>query len=570
MSDTEDIVVIESYPCAPPDVIEAPEYERGAHGTRTSLPRTDQRMDYQMQLLLLEQQNKKRLLMARQEQDDLLRGSSAPLSPPTINKNTARGVHEPPVATFPPPPPSQTSSERRVTPCPPGAASPRVSKKTVPPEEHIGLSQGTPLPSRVLEDRSGEEDTADSNKDDPSLLAPPPECEPFWPSVPPPQFQACSPLPPKGFPGPLPPPPPPGVSYRMPQRVSCYPPPPPPPMPFHHPVMNPCILPPGFKMGKKKAKSFGARHLLPVRLSTYSARKNHEAVHYRVGAKRHGKVRDRYDSDMGSVASWNDSDSEASDSEFDSSDRVVKISSYRALLRYGDDSRDITVRLEPFGRNVYVTSHPAAVVDFKKFLPFLKHANLDCWYIYPTAHWFKRASVLEEAGCEITSLVPVDRATPAALDCPTIVVTAALTSSLEDEIGECDVDPDTSECDMRAHRTLPPHKSLKSARNELAYYSIVSTFEDKIDPYGVSPMIAQLSRDTTIFKVVKMGSREAAASQAFWNAGAKGWSTVFTCAVKEDAELVKIKDHEFVRAEQCSEVVGSGGSKQGQKEKVFY
>jgi len=178
--------------------------------------------------------------------------------------------------------------------------------------------------------------------------------------------------------------------------------------------------------------------------------------------------------------------------------------------------------------------------------------------------------VLEEAGCEITSLVPADRVTPAALDFPILAVTAALTSGLEDEIGECDVDPDTSECDMRAHRTLPPHKSLTSAKNELAYYSIVSTFEDKIDPYGGSPLMVQLSRDTTIFKVMKMGSREAAASQAFWNAGAKGWSTVFTCAVKEDAELVKIKDHEFVRVEQCSEAVGLGRSKQGQKEKVFY
>ena len=37
-----------------------------------------------------------------------------------------------------------------------------------------------------------------------------------------------------------------------------------------------------------------------------------------------------------------------------------------------------------------------------------------------------------------------------------------------------------------------------------------------------------------------------------------------------DAELAKIKDHEFVRVEQCSEIVTSAAWKQGQTEKVFY
>lgn len=90
-------------------------------------------------------------------------------------------------------------------------------------------------------------------------------------------------------------------------------------------------------------------------------------------------------------------------------------------------------------------------------------------------------------------------------------------------------------------------------------------------PYVGPPTTGTLlPRDTPLFKVVRTGSREAAAAQAFLDAGAKGWSTVFTCVVKEGAELSKMRDEDFVRVEQCWEVVGKGEGKHSGNEKVFY
>ena len=55
---------------------------------------------------------------------------------------------------------------------------------------------------------------------------------------------------------------------------------------------------------------------------------------------------------------------------------------------------------------------------------------------------------------------------------------------------------------------------------------------------------------TPIYKVVKSGSRDAAATQAFYDAGANGWSTLFTCAVRSDVDWAIAAEEGFRRVDE--------------------
>lgn len=55
----------------------------------------------------------------------------------------------------------------------------------------------------------------------------------------------------------------------------------------------------------------------------------------------------------------------------------------------------------------------------------------------------------------------------------------------------------------------------------MMYLSVVQTFQENYSRGIGCP----------VYKVVRTGSRRAAAAQAFFDAGAHGWSTVFVCAL---------------------------------------
>ena len=64
-----------------------------------------------------------------------------------------------------------------------------------------------------------------------------------------------------------------------------------------------------------------------------------------------------------------------------------------------------------------------------------------------------------------------------------------------------------------------------------------------------------------IYRVVRSGSRQAAASQAFYTAGGSGWSTVFTCVVadKVEAEGIPPAAKLFQRVKSLGELIEDSG-----------
>lgn len=259
--------------------------------------------------------------------------------------------------------------------------------------------------------------------------------------------------------------------------------------------------------------------------------------------------------------------------------RLPYVSSHHELFASEDSQsgsqsqQDRCVYLVPYSREAYITTHPATQYDFTQWLPLLALGATETWYRFSTA---KDKIVYTNQSLPLLAppnpnLVPLSDPKPVGLRLARIAATAALRPPSPPSV------------------PVKYEDGSKPAQPNLVYLSIQASitgytnrFNDRWDhpdrdlPDRHLPDLADNSLiGQNIYRVIRCGSREEAASRAFYDAGGNRWSTVFTCAVVAGARSlsgrVMVYDAEaYERVSSVEELVEDGVEMKGQKIKVFY
>ncbi|KAL3457944.1 hypothetical protein BJX64DRAFT_267836 [Aspergillus heterothallicus] len=273
------------------------------------------------------------------------------------------------------------------------------------------------------------------------------------------------------------------------------------------------------------------------------------------------------------------------------------ISSYTELFTSPSQTATATLipdriaLLSPFSRPAYITTHPASRADFTHWLPLLALGAPETWYTFSPSEISISTSTSTAPGHfplltpppphhhYHTYLKPLSDPRPVALRMPRITANAPL-------------HPDSP---------LPPTKSSSSSSTkdgpaqppDLIYLTIQSSISGHTtNPRGgrwISPergMLPDLARSagvagTSIYRVVRSGSREEAGAQAFYAAAGNRWATVFTCVVVLNGDgdggsgLLGVDAGGYERVGSLEELVsekdlGVSREGEGRRRRVFY
>ncbi|GES65989.1 hypothetical protein ATEIFO6365_0012038000 [Aspergillus terreus] len=192
------------------------------------------------------------------------------------------------------------------------------------------------------------------------------------------------------------------------------------------------------------------------------------------------------------------------------------ISSHQDLI-CSSPTKDRFVTLVQFINEAYITSHPATPTDFRHWFPLLASARTECWYAFVSDE-----ARPHPADCSLQrppepALRVQSDARPVGLFMPWVATGAALQACLPDVSGHPPlIYLSVQQALMGRPRERPRYGRDLSPMPEMAV---------------VGPTPGQ-----PIYRVVRTGSRDAAAAEAFYHAGANRWSTVFTCVVKDVAD----------------------------------
>jgi hypothetical protein len=240
------------------------------------------------------------------------------------------------------------------------------------------------------------------------------------------------------------------------------------------------------------------------------------------------------------------------------------ITSYNDLFnrKYDDDRYflyDKYVTLFPGNRRAYITNASFTVHDFHKYAWLLAQSE-ERWYTMPTV-----SELAEMKKWGLKELTPMEDPKPAALDTPCIMASEVFTllgdivENVEENIwGDCEtlhpdnpVTPSETLSLSSSASSSPPSEEKRvpfNVRNKWAcpicydkrraldrdigwvYLSVVRTeARGPGSPQG---------NGTGMFMLKRHGNREGAAATAFCDAGTRGWSTVFACAIRSDVQLL--------------------------------
>lgn len=240
-------------------------------------------------------------------------------------------------------------------------------------------------------------------------------------------------------------------------------------------------------------------------------------------------------------------------------------------LDWEDKYDSHVLRLAPFRQDVYVTMHPMTMTDLRQHLWLIKYAVPERWS-YPPRELVDCTLInrVEEAYAMGSRALPPraldylpsvgekvysDRLNPAM---PTMHAAAALLTEVEARlvyVCDCADEPDDKsektekEDDVCSVLTDPPCKNCSEQKEErvkklrkadLVYY-----------------IVMQMETHTNLpaYKLIKTGTREGAASRIFYEAGAKGHSTVFVCAMRSDAEPIRCPDSAYEQIDDIFELI---------------
>ena len=214
-----------------------------------------------------------------------------------------------------------------------------------------------------------------------------------------------------------------------------------------------------------------------------------------------------------------------------------RISSHSDLLpvRYSGETDievDRHVRIVPFKRNVYTVSHGASPADFAQHSWIINYGATDKWYEQPSVAVQKHMEIMHEAGCLPNDFLgAVEQPIPMNLPVPKVWASAALITPTDDDIYDCIAGHSVDAEFAGACHRCTDEKAEALEKCSLVYYLVLSTFQAFDNIYRGTTSATGTGK--TIYKVVKCGRREAAASEAFYAAGVNGWNVVFSCIRRE-------------------------------------
>lgn len=276
------------------------------------------------------------------------------------------------------------------------------------------------------------------------------------------------------------------------------------------------------------------------------------------------------------------------------------------------------VRLPTGGpvRRAALTHHTATPFDLNNYMWLLRHGEPDVWYAHPSYAELKRIRRLEAAGLadEIPALLPSGKTTtttttttprcttttapmrPAPADTVRVHVGAVMGVHQNRPaycwclpLGEGPADAQCPAggaelCDARCRRAVE--------NAFLTYYmvveaprSVMAEDDAAFDAYGSypppppppppsrPPQYAAGSRgEEVVYRLERVGSRDACVARAYHNAALKGWSTVFCCVVRGDVEMGEVRTpglEGFERVGGLAALVADSYGEDG-KVRVFY
>lgn len=260
--------------------------------------------------------------------------------------------------------------------------------------------------------------------------------------------------------------------------------------------------------------------------------------------------------------------------------RLPFVSSHHELFASEDSQsesqfqQDRCVYLGPYDREAYITTHPATHYDFTQWLPLLALGAQETWYKSSTA---KDKIVYTNQSLPLLAapnpnLVPLSDPRPVGLRLARIAATAALRPSssppvpVKYEDGSKPVPPNLVYLSIQASITGNTNRRLNDRWDH----------PDRDVPDRNLPDLADNSlAGQNIYRVIRCGSREEAAAQAFYYAGGNRWSTVFTCAVVAGARslsgrVMVYSAEAYERVSSVEELIEDGVEMKGEKIKVFY
>lgn len=188
------------------------------------------------------------------------------------------------------------------------------------------------------------------------------------------------------------------------------------------------------------------------------------------------------------------------------------------------DSESRLVRIGPFRRDVFVSQHRAYQADFEMLSWILRYGSTDFWYEKPSRPYLKNITGPE-------GLLHIMNARPVSLETPKVWAARALLTPTDDDIFDCSPGHMDNSTVSACHQCTA-EKSDALDNTPLVYYVVFSTCQ------ASEPFIHGAHfNGCQIYKLMKFGSREAAAAEVFYSAGVNGWSTVFSCAMRLDEDF---------------------------------
>ena len=138
------------------------------------------------------------------------------------------------------------------------------------------------------------------------------------------------------------------------------------------------------------------------------------------------------------------------------------------------------------------------------------------------------AAVMSGEGDEIPELEPADSPRPVTLDTPRVSASSALTTPTDDDAYDCSLGHQVDSNYGGTCRQCTEDRSDALDACGLVYYLVLSTFQAN-DPF----VYGSHFNGKPLYKLVKCGSREAAAAEAFYASGVDGWNVAFSCVMRE-------------------------------------
>ncbi|KAL4893148.1 hypothetical protein BDV59DRAFT_202125 [Aspergillus ambiguus] len=227
----------------------------------------------------------------------------------------------------------------------------------------------------------------------------------------------------------------------------------------------------------------------------------------------------------------------------------VNVSSHHDLT-CSSECKDQFVWLSPFRREAYVTAHAATDIDFRQWFPLLCTAATDSWYSFKPADIHSGGGIHALHILSSSSFARQPNARPLGLRIPQVSASAALQPRMSKLAEE---EPSLVYLSVR--------QAINGPRRRGRYYSP--------GPENLPEMAGDVETGQSIYQVVRSGSREEAASQAFYHAGANRWSTIFTCVVKDTGNEPRYPLLEsYMRVRSLEELIEAPST--GDKVTVFY